>query len=152
MELPNPARNPQNYENDPLAPGRWQLEWLLASVICAQPLFWMELSGLSNAQRFQLAEAVERMKPWRQILWECDIQPVGSMPDGFSVCGFFCSHPAGGGLVLALREMGEQDTLQLDKPVKLEKLLGGPARCGESPRSYIQLLSPGSFGLFRWRA
>lgn len=152
MELPNPARNPQNYENDPLAPGRWQLEWLLASVICAQPLFWMELSGLSNAQRFQLAKAVERMKPWRQILWECDIQPVGSMPDGFSVCGFFCSHPAGGGLVLALREMGEQDTLQLDKPVKLEKLLGGPARCGESPRSYIQLLSPGSFGLFRWRA
>ncbi len=152
MELPNPARNVQNYGDDPLAPSRWPLDWLLASVICAQPLFWMELSGLSDAQQARLAEAVRQLGEWRQLLWQCDIQPIGSRPDGFSVCGFFCTHPAGGGLVLALREMGQQDTLRLDRPVKLEKLLGGPARCGESSQSYIQLLRPGSFGLFRWRA
>lgn len=150
MELPNPARNPQNYGRDSLAPVRWPLDWLLASVICGQPLFWMELSGLSNAQRAQLAEAAAQLEPWRQLLWECDIQPVGSRPDGFSVCGFFCRHPAGGGLVLALREMGKADILRLGRPVKLQKLLGGPARCSDWPEGYIQLLRPASFGLFCW--
>lgn len=45
FELLNPARNTERYRADPLAPGRYTADYLFASVMAAQPLLWMELSG-----------------------------------------------------------------------------------------------------------
>ena len=54
FELLNPARNTERYRADPLAPGRYTADYLFASVMAAQPLLWMELSGLGRQDAARL--------------------------------------------------------------------------------------------------
>ena len=58
FELLNPARTTERYRADPLAPGRYTADYLFASVMAAQPLRWMELSGLGRQDAARLQQII----------------------------------------------------------------------------------------------
>lgn len=88
FELLNRMRNPQRYRNDPLSPRNCTQDYLFATVLAAQPLFWMELQGLLPQDKQDLKEIIRVYRMYRDKLWNSDIVPIGQEPDGFSATGF----------------------------------------------------------------
>ena len=89
FELINPDLFKECYaENDVFAPSLYGMDYLFASVMLSNPLFWMELQFLPQSRREEL---VPVMKAWREIredIASSDISPVGERPDGRSFTGF----------------------------------------------------------------
>ena len=112
FELLNNLRNADNYESlapgDELAPANYDMDWLFASVMAANPLFWMEMQHLNEKQVEKLAAIVEIWKRERDRLYAAEVEPIGSLPDGYSFTGFNAKIGDGGYLIL-LRESGEAD-------------------------------------------
>ena len=105
FELLNPARNTERYRADPLAPGRYTADYLFASVMAAQPLLWMELSGLGRQDAARLQQIIGVYRLHREAMWACDVRPVGQEPDGRSFTGFAFTSPCGQkGYLLLFRE------------------------------------------------
>lgn len=88
FEVLNPRRNRSLYQKDPFAPELYSADYLFASVMPAQPLFWMELSGLEEKDFACLREIVSVYRQYREALWKCDVQPVGQEPSGRAFTGF----------------------------------------------------------------
>ena len=88
MEFLNVARNQELYEGDPLAPAVCGMEYSFAVTMCANPLAWMELTGLNEAE----AKVLERILPqYRQVqsdLLSGYVLPIGEEPDGTAWTGF----------------------------------------------------------------
>ena len=112
FELLNNLRNPDKYEaiapDDILAPKNYDIDWLFASVMVANPLFWMEMQHLSAEQTEKLAAIV---KLWHSIspeLSDAEVDPIGSIPDGFNLTGFDAKLGDSGYLIL-LCESGERE-------------------------------------------
>ena len=102
----NPARNTERYRAEPLAPGRYTADYLFASVMAAQPLLWMELSGLGRQDAARLQRGLIGVyRLHREAMWACDVRPVGQEPDGRSFTGFAFTSPCGQkGYLLLFRE------------------------------------------------
>ena len=71
FELLNPARNTERYRADPLAPGRYTADYLFASVMAAQPLLWMELSGLGRQDAARLQQIIGVSAPGGDVGVRC---------------------------------------------------------------------------------
>ncbi|MBQ8432753.1 MAG: alpha-galactosidase [Clostridia bacterium] len=125
FELVNPDLYRESYpENDPFAPSHYGMDYLFASVMLSNPLFWMELQFLSEERRAELAPI---MKVWRRLREEiatADIQPIGERPDGRSLTGFAVRGKENSYLLL-FRELTDRDTLDLKftKAVEIQKTL-----------------------------
>lgn len=89
FELINPDLFKECYaEDDVFAPSLYGMDYLFASVMLSNPLFWMELQFLP---RSRLEELKPIMKVWREIredIAHADISPIGERPDGRSFTGF----------------------------------------------------------------
>lgn len=110
IELLNPRRRTENYPNDPFAPNEYTADYLFAVAMTAQPLFFMELSGLSHEDEQSLSKIIAVYRAHRDAMWNCDVQPIGAEPDGRSFTGFLLTDRENPheGFLLAFREAAEQ--------------------------------------------
>lgn len=110
FELLNNLRNADKYEalapGDELAPTNYDIDWLFASVMVSNPLFWMEMQHLNDGQVERLSKIVSVWKNERDRLYEAEVEPIGSLPDGYAFTGFDAKL-GGGGYLILLRESGE---------------------------------------------
>lgn len=113
FELVNPELHKDAYpETDLFAPSHYGMDYLFASVMLSNPLFWMELQFLPKERREELAPIMKVWKDLRQELANADIAPIGERPDGRSLTGFSirCEKHS---YLLLFRELTERDTLEL---------------------------------------
>ena len=125
MEFLNNARNVEQYESDPVAPGTYDPSTLFATVMCSNPLGWFEVSSLSDEYVASVAELVARWKDVREELFAGTILPVGAAPDGRSFSGLVSLADDGrSGLGVVFRGKTPSESASLSIP-------GGPGsrRC-----------------------
>ena len=120
FELINPDLNQSSYrEGDPFAPVNYDMDYLFASVMLSNPLFWMEMQFLSKERRAQLTPLMEIWKQHRHILAKADVMPIGEIPSGKSNTGFYISKDSKPEYLLLFREANDREkavfTLPVDK-------------------------------------
>ena len=104
FELVNPQLNAQSYDSlDSFATPNYDIDYLFASVMLSNPLFWMEMQFLSENSTDKLKKIIAFWKENREIFSECDASPIGERPSGKSFTGFFMKHE-GGEYALVFRE------------------------------------------------
>jgi alpha-galactosidase len=107
MEILNPRRHPEKYEDDALAPMKYDMKYVTAVGALSQPLLWMEVQHLAEPDRRDLAEVMALFKPI--LAGEPEIEPVGDLPDGTSWTGFRI-RSEGAEHLLVFREWNERQT------------------------------------------
>ncbi len=123
FEMINPDLFIECYpENDPFAPVHYSQDYLFASVMFANPLFWQEMQFLSQKRRDELVPLMQIWKEHRDFLAGADIAPIGEKPGGRSFTGFCASVQGSPRYLLLFREVTEKDSAVLTAPV-----------CGEKP-------------------
>lgn len=90
MELLNNRRNTQNYKGVAFAPDTYSPDYLFATVMVANPLFWMEMSNLCDEDAAVLAKISNIYKDYKSELFESRVIPVGNRPNGMSFSGYCC--------------------------------------------------------------
>lgn len=88
FELLNEQRNIDKYGDDILKPSNCDIDYLFASVMVANPLVWMEMSGLCDSQIEKLKGIISHYKNERSNFVDAKITPIGDKPDGMSYTGF----------------------------------------------------------------
>ena len=89
FELVNPDLNRESYEpDDEFSTPRYGIDYLFASVMVANPLFWMELQFLSKENCEKLKKLLAVWKEHRALFTEGDVRPIGEKPSGRSFTGF----------------------------------------------------------------
>ncbi len=122
FEMINPDLFTERYpENDPFAPVYYSQDYLFASVMFANPLFWQEMQFLSQKRRDELSSLMQVWKEHRNVLANADIVPIGEKPSGRSFTGFCASVEGSPRYLLLFREVTEKDSAVLTAPVCGEK-------------------------------
>ncbi len=131
-ELVNPDLSPEAYApDDPFSPHRYEMDYLFATTMLANPLFWMEVQFLKENRCLELARILPVWKEHRDLLATADVAPLGACPDGRSVTGFVASTEDGSGraYLLLFREATEQceETFTLPRAMEGVELLASNA-------------------------
>ena len=90
MELLNIRRNAEKYSGMPFAPSEYKMDYVFATVIPANPLVWMEMTGLSNEDAELLSKIVGIYKKHTAELYDSRVIPIGNAPNGMTYSGYFC--------------------------------------------------------------
>ncbi len=158
FELLNPARNTERYRADPLAPGRYTADYLFASVMAAQPLLWMELSGLGRQDAARLQQIIGVYRLHREAMWACDVRPVGQEPDGRSFTGFAFTSPCGQkGYLLLFRENVPESAFTFTRMPQKARLrllcANGPVGQGYTPAGdlCLRFAAPRTYAFYQWQ-
>lgn len=118
FEMINPDLPDTSYrEGDPFAPMHYGMDYLFASVMLSNPLFWLELQHLPQNRREELKEIFKVWREHRLALSCADVAPIGERPSGRSFTGFSAISEKGKYLLL-FREVTECDTGVFILPVK----------------------------------
>ena len=89
FELLDPDRNPDKYgATEDFAPKNYNMDYLFATVMLSNPLFWMELQNLSEERRKELKRILPIWSELKEVLGKADIEPFGDKPSGRSHTGF----------------------------------------------------------------
>ena len=161
MEFLNVERNEELYGEDVLAPARCGMEYSFAVTLCANPLAWMELTGLSEEEKEILTGLITRYRAFQTDLLSCRVIPIGEEPDGVAWTGFQAASPDGTGYLEIIRELDGRDSYRFrlqqlrDCRLKLENLMG----CGGQHEVEVDnggyavftLKEPVSYALYRYR-
>ena len=119
FELINPDLNRDSYRNgDPFAPANYDMDYLFASVMLSNPLFWMEMQFLSSERRSQLVPLIKVWKEHRRTLAKADIMPIGEIPSGRSNTGFYVSANGKPEYLLLFREANDSEIAKFTLPVE----------------------------------
>ena len=152
FELVNPDLNADCYrENDPFAPVHYSMDYLFASVMLSNPLFWMEMQFLSEKRRAELAPVMAAWRRCREDLAKMDVCPIGEKPLGRSMTGFLVTDRGEAKYLLLFREVTDRTSAVLSAPVKAARaeilatntdasveILDGAVRVEfKDPRSYV---------------
>ncbi|MGN1409706.1 MAG: hypothetical protein ACI4XJ_05975 [Eubacteriales bacterium] len=156
FELLNNLRNSDKYESlapgDELAPANYDIDWLFASVMAANPLLWMEMQHLNEEQIKKLASIVEIWKRERDKLYAAEVEPIGSLPDGYSFTGFNAKIRDGGYLIL-LRESGEAEFSYVGiSSVEVLASTGGFEYALSDGRLSVSFKKPRSYAFLKYTA
>lgn len=117
FELVNPDLNNELYESDdPLNPITYDMDYLFATVMLSNPLFWMEMQFLSDKRRTQLDKIMPVWKQHRSNIATCDVQPIGDKPNGRDFCGFYLSHEGKPEYLLIFRQLTSKDNFSISVP------------------------------------
>ena len=119
FEVVNPDLNTECYrEGDPFAPCFYSMDYLFASVMLSNPLFWMEMQFLSKERREELAPLMKVWKACREDLARMDVRPIGEKPNGRSLTGFLVSEDGKPRYILLFREVTDRSStvIPLDLP------------------------------------
>lgn len=145
VEFLNPARNAEKYPaGDPLAPRHVPLAYCFAVTMMAQPLAWMEMRNLTDAQVDELKAVAPIYREHQQAIHAGDVAPIGEEPDGTAWTGFTST---GGPRPYAAiyREWNTRETATLQLPkANWRRSLGSVELHGDTVRS----AGPFAFGLF----
>lgn len=88
VEFLNNFRNTDKYTfDDPFAPSKVSLEYEFAIAMMAQPLAWMEASGLPE-KSFAVATIIKKYRQLQTAIHKGQIFPIGDEPSGTSWTGF----------------------------------------------------------------
>ena len=110
FELVNPDRCTEKYsESDALRPVLYDIDYLFATVMVSNPLFWMEMQRLSENCIERLKNIVSVWRGLRDELTSADVSPIGEEPSGASMTGFTASSDNGIHAIL-FREVTDRDT------------------------------------------
>ncbi|MFC6226418.1 alpha-galactosidase [Paenibacillus allorhizosphaerae] len=104
IEFLNVERNTERYKDDPLAPSRCGIAYAFAVTMFANPLAWMEVTGLNEANRQLLSAHIRAYRNVQAHLHSGHIVPIGEEPSGTSWTGFQSIVNDKEGYVLVLRE------------------------------------------------
>jgi alpha-galactosidase len=111
IEFLNVRRNMEKYGDDPLAPHRSGLLYSASAALFANPLAWMELTGLEEADADGLADLLRRVAPHHRRILSGHILPIGEEPSGTGWTGLQSSaQEAHEGYLLLFRENTEHRT------------------------------------------
>ena len=114
FELVNPDLCTTAYaEDDVFAPSHYGMDYLFATVMLSNPLFWMELQFLPEERRRELAPVMKVWQSIREDIATADVSPLGERPDGRSLTGFAVRGQERSYLLL-FRELTDRDTLEWD--------------------------------------
>jgi alpha-galactosidase len=117
MEFLNPTRNTQLYADDPLAPVHYTPDALFATVMCANPLGWFEVSNLPSAFVAQTAPVVHQWRRHRESFFAGTVVPMGNAPDGLAWTGFASvANDGASAYLLIFRECNDADNHTFDLP------------------------------------
>ena len=160
IEVLNVKQHAELYGDDPLAPAACGQAYAFAATLFANPLFWMELTGLDE-------DAVETLRPmikaYKQV--QADIlggfvQPIGEEPDGTRWTGFQSMVDEKSGYVHIIRENNGEDSFAYrlhgikNARLKLESVLGDGSQdtvsVNEKGEAVFTLNKPLSFALYRY--
>lgn len=121
FELVNPELYTDAYSaSDEFRPELYDIDYLFASVMLSNPLFWMETQFLSEKCRERLKAIIPTWKKHRDELASSDVYPIGEEPSGRALTGFFADSRAGAHL-LVFREVTERDSFVFDLPREFSK-------------------------------
>ena len=119
FEMVNPDLYVDHYdEGDPFAPANYDMDYLFASVMMSNPLFWMEVQFLSKKRREELAPIMKVWKEHRSVLSKADVAPIGERPSGSSHTGFYVSTDGKPEYLLVFREYTDRETGVFNIPVE----------------------------------
>lgn len=129
IEFLNNFRNADKYPaDDQLAPSKVSFEYAFALTMMAQPLAWMEATGLPE-QAFQVAPVIQKYRSIQSGIHRGQIFPIGEEPSGTSWTGFQ-SIQGGEGYLLLIRENNDRQSATVstwlggNKKAALKLLLG----------------------------
>ena len=123
MELLNTRRNTKNYEGVLFAPNTYSPDYLFATVMVANPLFWMEMSNLHDDYAKTLAKISTVYKNYRQEIFASRVIPVGEMPNGMAFSGYACENKdAKVYNIILFREATNEDTYTFKLTKDISKL------------------------------
>ena len=162
MEFLNVKKHPELYGDDPLAPEKCGIAYALAVTLFANPLVWMEMTGLDEESAKTAGEMIRKYRPVQEDILGGYVQPVGQEPDGISWTGFQSSGKPGEGYLLILREWNEkpEHVYRLygcsGQRLRLECILGNGGQTevqvnGQGEAAF-SLPAAHSFALYRYRA
>lgn len=125
MELLNTRRNVDKYEGVLFAPNTYSPDYLFATVMVANPLFWMEMTNLAEDDAENLAKISAVYKDYKAELFHSRVVPIGNCPDGMNFSGYFCdcSDTKTYNLIL-FREAAKGDTFTFELPKDISHLKG----------------------------
>ena len=115
IEFLNVARNPDRYPpGDPLAPTRVGQDYAFAVTMMAQPLAWLEATGMPEGA-FADPALIRTYRQHAARIHAGHILPIGEQPDGTAWTGFQSIAPGGrSGYLLVLREADMQGQAMLN--------------------------------------
>lgn len=121
MELLNTRRNTDKYEKFSFAPNTYSPDYLFATVMVANPLFWMEMSNLDDDYAKCLAEISNIYKNYKQELFNSRVIPIGEMPNGMTFSGYACKNFSDNSYNLILfREATKEDSYTFKLPENID--------------------------------
>lgn len=119
FEINNPDLNTELYsKDDNFRPELYDMDYLFAAVMVANPLFWMELQFLSADRRSQLKNIFSVWKEHRSVLAKADVAPIGEKPTGSGFTGFYVSLEGKPEYLLIFRETTESTKTVMASPIK----------------------------------
>ena len=92
MEILNIRRNTDKYDGYLFAPNTYSLDYLFATVMVANPLFWMEMTNLDDDDAQTLAKISGIYKDYKSELFNSRVIPIGNMPNGMAFSGYYCQN------------------------------------------------------------
>ena len=135
MELVNPCRYTEKYRaDDVLRPETYGTDYLFASVMVSNPLFWMEMQRLPEREAERLSSIVSVWKNYRDELVRADVRPLCEEPSGASLTGFAATTEDALHLIL-LREVTDRDTFT----VEVGEGFGAPALIASNAETEVML-------------
>ncbi|GIX18355.1 MAG: hypothetical protein KatS3mg120_0031 [Erythrobacter sp.] len=161
IEFLNTARNPHRYPpGDPLAPARAGQDYAFAVAMMAQPLAWLEATGMPEGA-FADPALIRTYRAHAASIHAGHILPIGEQPDGTAWTGFQSVAPGHRtGYLLVLREANaraEASVRTLLPPgsrVRLSPVTGSgmPADLTVSATGHVTLALPvpHSFALYSY--
>lgn len=130
IEFLNVGRNTELYGDDVLAPAVCGQEYSFAVTMFANPLAWLELTGLDEESTETLKRLIPPYLKIQGDILSGHVLPIGEEPDGTGWTGFQSVKEAGSGYLLIIKERNQLDThpyilwKEKGKTLKLESLLG----------------------------
>ena len=122
FEIVNPDVSRETYsDNDPFATDLYDMDYLFASVMLSNPLFWQEIQFLPEKRRKELAPLLSVWKEHRDVLSSADVMPIGDKPSGRSFTGFYVSKDEKPKYLLLFREVTKSDHAIFNIPVSTAK-------------------------------
>lgn len=153
IEFVNTQIRKECYADDPLAPSKFGSEFSCAITLFANPLCWLETSGLAEADKKRLGKLIHVYRPHQEAILRGRVYPIGEEPSGRSWTGFQSLTGPKSGFLMIFREATPRPSgifiLRSVKPgttLKLEKLAGAGRfqRIKADKQGAIRIALPGS--------
>ncbi len=153
IEFLNTSRNLEKYANKNFMPNAVGLSYAFAITMVAQPLAWMELSGLQEIPQ-DIIDLIAQYKEIQERLHAGVILPIGKKPDGRSWTGFLSIGEKKEHYLLLFREYNKENRFTLELPFTVSEIvyiLGNPPGIikNTSQEIIVELTHPWSFSMLK---